>query len=61
MSPIWPIFTILSGAFHDITSPLGLTVSAHLFAAVRNLQTREIAYHADKVPWSWEVIASPQH
>ena len=47
-------------AFHNITSPLGLTASAHVCAAVRNLHTMEIPYHADQVPWRWEVIASPQ-
>ena len=49
----------MPSAFHDIASPLGLTASAQLFGAVRNLRTMAIPYHADQVPWRWEVIASP--
>ena len=37
-------------AFHNITSPLGLVASSHVCAAVRNLHTMEIPYHADQVP-----------
>ena len=50
----------MPSAFHDSASPLGLTASAQLFGAVRNLRTMAIPYHADQVPWRWEVIASPQ-
>ena len=43
-------------AFHNITSPLGLVASSHVCAAVRNLHTMEIPYHADQVPWRWDVL-----
>ena len=46
-------------AFHNIVSPLGLVASSHVCAAVRNLHTMEIPYHADQVPWRWDVVASP--
>ena len=43
-------------AFHNIVSPLGLAATAHLAAAVRNLHTMELPYHADQVPWRWDII-----
>ncbi|MEE3260149.1 MAG: mandelate racemase/muconate lactonizing enzyme family protein [Candidatus Latescibacterota bacterium] len=43
-------------AFHNIVSPLGLAASAHVCAAVRNLHTMELPYHADQVPWRWDIV-----
>lgn len=43
-------------AAHNITSPLGLVASAHLCAAVRNLHSMELPYHADQVSWRWELL-----
>lgn len=43
-------------AAHNITSPLGLVASAHLCAAVRNLHSMELPYHADQVAWRWELL-----
>ncbi len=47
-------------AAHNITSPLGLVASAHVCAAVRNLHTMELPYHADQVAWRWDLVRSPQ-
>ena len=47
-------------AFHNIVSPLGLAATAHLAAATRNLHTMELPYHADQVPWRWEIVAGDQ-
>lgn len=43
-------------AAHNITSPLGLVASAHVCAAVRNLHSMELPYHADQVAWRWELL-----
>ena len=43
-------------AFHNITSPLGLVASAHVCASVRNLHSMELPYHADQVPWRWDML-----
>ena len=43
-------------AAHNITSPLGLVASAHLCAAVRNLHSMELPYHANQVAWRWELL-----
>lgn len=43
-------------AAHNITSPLGLVASAHVCAAVRNLHSMELPYHANQVAWRWELL-----
>ena len=43
-------------AAHNITSPVGIVAAAHVCAAVRNLHTMELPYHADQVPWRWELV-----
>ena len=43
-------------AFHNIVSPLGMVASAHVGAAVRNLHTLELPYHADQVEWRWDLV-----
>ncbi len=45
-------------AAHNITSPLGMTAAAHVCAAVRNLHSLELPYHADQVPWRWDLVES---
>lgn len=45
-------------ASHNITSPIGITASAHVCAAVRNFIVMELPYHADQVPWRWDLVAS---
>ena len=45
---------------HNITSPLGLVASAHVCAAVRNLNSMELPYHADQVPWRWDLLRGPR-
>ncbi|MDP6355511.1 MAG: mandelate racemase/muconate lactonizing enzyme family protein [Planctomycetota bacterium] len=47
-------------AAHNITSPLGMVASAHVCAAVRNLHSMELPYHADQVPWRWDLVQSDQ-
>ena len=44
---------------HNITSPLGLVASAHVCAAVRNLNSMELPYHADQVAWRWDLLRGP--
>ena len=46
-------------AAHNITSPIGMTAAAHVCAAVRNLHTMELPYHADQVTWRWDLVESP--
>ena len=48
----------MPAAFHNITSPLGMTATAHVCAAVRNLHSMELPYHADQVPWRWDLVTS---
>ena len=45
---------------HNITSPLGLVASAHVCAAVRNLNSMELPYHADQVAWRWDLLRGPR-
>ena len=45
-------------AAHNITSPIGMAASAHVCAAVRNFIVMELPYHADQVPWRWELALS---
>ncbi|MBV7336972.1 mandelate racemase/muconate lactonizing enzyme family protein [Chloroflexi bacterium TSY] len=45
-------------AAHNIVSPLGMVAAAHACAAVRNLHSMELPYHADQVPWRWELVQS---
>ena len=45
-------------AAHNITSPLGLTASAHVCAAVRNLHSMELPYHWNERPWRWDLLVS---
>ena len=45
-------------AAHNITSSVGLTASAHVCAAVRNLYVMELPYHADQVSWRWDLVKS---
>ena len=47
-------------AAHNITSPLGLVASAHVCAAVRNLHSMELPYHADQVAWRWDLVRGPR-
>ena len=49
-------------AAHNITSPVGMTAAAHVCAAVRNFIVMELPYHADQVPWRWDlaVCGEPQ-
>ncbi|MDE0023256.1 MAG: mandelate racemase/muconate lactonizing enzyme family protein [Spirochaetaceae bacterium] len=47
-------------AAHNITSPLGLVASAHVCAAVRNLNSMELPYHSDQVAWRWDLVRSPE-
>ena len=34
--------------------------SAHVCAAVRNLHSMELPYHADQVAWRWDLVRSPR-
>ncbi|MBI2951844.1 mandelate racemase/muconate lactonizing enzyme family protein, partial [bacterium] len=43
-------------AVHNITSPVGMAASAHVAAAVRNLHSVELPYHADQVAWRWDLV-----
>lgn len=45
-------------ASHNITSPVGIAASAHVCAAVRNFVVMELPYHADQVPWRWDLVTS---
>ncbi len=45
-------------AAHNIVSPLGMVAAAHVCAAVRNLHSMELPYHADQVPWRWDLVQS---
>ena len=47
-------------AAHNITSPVGITAAAHVCAAVRNLHTMELPYHADQVDWRWDLVRIAQ-
>ena len=47
-------------AAHNITSPVGITAAAHVCAAVRNLHIMELPYHADQVPWRWDLARSEE-
>ncbi len=42
-------------AAHNITSPIGITATAHVCAAVRNFVVMELPYHTDQVPWRWNL------
>ena len=46
----------MPAAFHNIVSPLGMVASAHAAAAVRNLHSLELPYHADQIDWRWELV-----
>ena len=48
----------MPAAYHNITSPLGLVATSHVCAAVRNLHSMELPYHADQVPWRWDLVKS---
>jgi galactonate dehydratase len=45
-------------AAHNIVSPLGMVAASHVCAAVRNLHSMELPYHADQVPWRWDLVQS---
>ena len=47
-------------AAHNITSPVGIIAAAHVCAAVRNLHTMELPYHADQVDWRWDLVRTEQ-
>jgi L-alanine-DL-glutamate epimerase-like enolase superfamily enzyme len=47
-------------AAHNITSPIGMTASAHVCAAVRNFIVMELPYHADQVAWRWDLALSDE-
>ena len=47
-------------AFHNIVSPLGMVASAHAGAAVRNLHSLELPYHADQVDWRWDLVKADE-
>ena len=50
----------MPAAFHNIVSPLGMVASAHVGAAVRNLHSLELPYHADQVDWRWDLVTSDE-
>ena len=50
----------MPAAYHNITSPLGLVATSHVCAAVRNLHSMELPYHADQVPWRWDLVKSEE-
>lgn len=43
-------------AAHNIVSPLGMVAASHVCAAVRNLHSMELPYHADQVAWRWDLL-----
>ena len=47
-------------AAHNITSPIGITAAAHVCAAVRNFIVMELPYHANQVPWRWDLAISDE-
>lgn len=47
-------------AAHNITSPIGMTAAAHVCAAVRNFIVMELPYHANQVPWRWDLAISDE-
>ena len=47
-------------AAHNITSPIGMTATAHVCAVVRNFIVMELPYHADQVSWRWDLAISDQ-
>ena len=47
-------------AAHNITSPIGMTATAHVCAAVRNFIVMELPYHADQVDWRWDLAISDE-
>ena len=47
-------------AAHNITSPIGMTATAHVCAAVRNFIVMELPYHADQVEWRWDLAISDE-
>ncbi len=47
-------------AAHNITSPIGMTATAHVCAAVRNFIVMELPYHADQVEWRWDLAISSE-
>ena len=47
-------------AAHNITSPIGMTATAHVCAAVRNFIVMELPYHADQVEWRWDLAISEE-
>jgi len=47
-------------AAHNITSPIGVTATAHVCAAVRNFIVMELPYHANQVPWRWDLAISDE-
>jgi L-alanine-DL-glutamate epimerase-like enolase superfamily enzyme len=50
----------MPAAFHNIVSPLGMVASAHAGAAVRNLHSLELPYHADQVDWRWDLVKADE-
>ncbi len=50
----------MPAAFHNIVSPLGMVASGHAGAAVRNLHSLELPYHADQVDWRWDLVISDE-
>lgn len=47
-------------AAHNITSPVGMSAAAHVCAAVRNFIVMELPYHANQVPWRWDLVVSEE-
>ena len=47
-------------AAHNITSPIGVTATAHVCAAVRDFLVMELPYHANQVPWRWDLAVSDE-
>lgn len=47
-------------AAHNITSPVGMTAAAHVCSAVRNFIVMELPYHANQVPWRWDLVLSEE-
>ncbi|MCX7011035.1 MAG: mandelate racemase/muconate lactonizing enzyme family protein [Candidatus Sumerlaeota bacterium] len=47
-------------AAHNITSPIGMTATAHVCAAVRNFFIMELPYHEHQTPWRWQLATAPE-
>ncbi|MBM4437653.1 MAG: mandelate racemase/muconate lactonizing enzyme family protein [Actinobacteria bacterium] len=48
----------MPAALHNIVSPVGMVASAHVGAAIRNLHSVELPYHADQIAWRWDLAVT---